>query len=322
MPTDEPSDQELTARAQTGDSTALGLLLARHQAGMRAVALSMLGFGPDAEDAVQDACLIALRRIGDVRDPSAVGSWLRTIVRNACRMRLRVPDELPLGDFPDIPAAVPTPEEVLDGHGLRDWIGKALGELPEPLQLTLMLRHFTEINSYEQIGAATGVPVGTVGSRLNQARAKMVQSLLAASDSAQDDATRLTVVRHREGLETLDAAVHGRFAEIVADRWSPDIQLYGGMGERGGRELLLRAMDRDLEAGIRQRLVRTVASRDITIWENDLISPPEDPDHCPPAVTWMLSSESGRIKRLRLFFPVPVRRYLGQPAPSPVARSM
>jgi RNA polymerase sigma-70 factor (ECF subfamily) len=290
---------------------------------MRAVALSLLGFGPDADDAVQEACLIALRRIGDVRDPAAVGAWLRMIVRNACRMRLRVPGELLLGDFPDLPAAIPTPEEVVDGHGMRDWICQAIAELPEPLQLTLMLRHFTEINSYEQIGAATGVPVGTVGSRLNQARTKMVQALLATSDSAHDDAARLTAARHREGVETLDAAVHDRFADVVTDRWSPDIELYGGMGERGGRDLLLRSMDRDLEAGIRQRLVRTVASRDITIWENDLISPPEDPEHCPPAVVWMLSLRGGWIQRLRLFFPVQVRRYLGQPVPArPAAPSM
>ena len=78
----------------------------------------------------------------------------------------------------------------------------------------------------------------------------------------------------------------GRFADIVTDRRSADAELYGGMGEHGGRDLLLRAMDRDLDAGIRQRLVRTVASHDVTIWENELISPPEDPEHCPPAVVW------------------------------------
>jgi RNA polymerase sigma-70 factor (ECF subfamily) len=318
LTTDELSDQELAVQAQRGDSTALGLLLARHQAGMRAVALGMLGFGPDADDAVQDACLIALRRIGDVREPSAVGAWLRTIVRNACRMRLRAPRERPLGDDLEVPANIPTPEEVVDGHGLQDWIWQALAGLSEPLQLTLMLRHFTEINSYEQIAAATGVPVGTASSRLNQARAKMVQALLATSDGALNDAAALTAARHREGVETLHAAERGEFSEVVAEWWSPDVQLHGGMGEYGGRNLLLRSMDRDLEAGIRQRLVHTVASRDITIWENEVISPPEDPDHCPPAVVWMLSVHESRIKRLRLFFPAPVRKYLGKPVPHPV----
>ncbi|WP_406319317.1 RNA polymerase sigma factor [Streptomyces sp. NBC_00118] len=49
------------------------------------MALGLPGHGPDAEDAVQDATLTALRRIGDVRDPAAVGAWLRAIVRNIAR---------------------------------------------------------------------------------------------------------------------------------------------------------------------------------------------------------------------------------------------
>jgi hypothetical protein len=47
---------------------ALGLLPARHRADMRAVALSVLGFGSDA---VQDASLAALSRIGDLRERGA-----------------------------------------------------------------------------------------------------------------------------------------------------------------------------------------------------------------------------------------------------------
>jgi RNA polymerase sigma factor (sigma-70 family) len=311
---DGPSDEELTVRAQSGDSSALGLLLARYQGDMRAVALGVLGFGADADDAVQDACLIALRRLADVRDPAAIGPWLRTVTRNASRMRLRqARGELPLEDPESVPAGSPTPEQVVDGHALRDWIWAAMAELPEPLQLTLMLRYFSEAHSYEQIAAATGVPVGTVGSRLNEARAKMAGTLRAASELAHDDAAKLTAARHREGLETLDAAAHGRFADVVADHWSAGVELHGGMGEHGGRDLLLRSMDRDLEAGIRQRLLCTTASRAVTIWENELISPPDDPDHCPPAVTWILSEQGGEVTRLRLFFPVPVLTYLGRP---------
>jgi RNA polymerase sigma-70 factor (ECF subfamily) len=238
-------------------------------------------------------------------------------------MKVRQPTgaELPLDESHDVPSTTPTPEEMLDGHALQDWVWDALRELPESLQLTLMLRHFSEVNSYERIAAATGVPVGTVGSRLNQARAKMTRSLVAAAERAHDDAAGLTAARHREGLETLDAAVEGRFPEVVAEYWSADVEMYGGMGERGGRDLLLRSMDRDLEAGIRQRLVRTVASRNLTIWENDLISPPEDPEHCPPSVAWILSRRGGRIHRLRLVFPTRGPKYLGVPVtswPTPV----
>ncbi|MGW7048925.1 RNA polymerase sigma factor [Streptomyces avermitilis] len=84
-----PSDTELLRAARDGDVTAVGALIQRHRVGMRAVALSLLGNRPDAEDAVRDASLIALRRIGDVRQPESVGAWLRVIVRNVSRSRLR-----------------------------------------------------------------------------------------------------------------------------------------------------------------------------------------------------------------------------------------
>lgn len=84
-------DAALTLAAQAGDVASLGLLLERHRAGMRAVAVSVLGPGPDVDDVVQDAALTALRRVGDVRDPEAVGPWLRMIVRNHARSLLREP---------------------------------------------------------------------------------------------------------------------------------------------------------------------------------------------------------------------------------------
>ena len=76
------------------------MLFERHRARLHAVAAGMLGHGPDAEDAVQDAIVIAMRRIGDLREPAAAGGWLATIVVNVCRARLRrPPHELPTADI-------------------------------------------------------------------------------------------------------------------------------------------------------------------------------------------------------------------------------
>jgi len=110
---------------------------------MRAVALGVLGYGPDAEDAVQDAMLVALRRIDEVRDPAAVGPWLRTIVRNNCRMRLRASRPVPVADPAALlpPTGEPTPDELLEARAQRDWIWHALGELSEPDRLVTLLRY-------------------------------------------------------------------------------------------------------------------------------------------------------------------------------------
>jgi RNA polymerase sigma factor (sigma-70 family) len=159
-------DIELTRAAQAGDVTALGLLLEEHRAGMRAVALGVLGSGPDVDDVVQDAAVVALVRIADLRDPGAVGQWLRMIVRNRCRMLLR--DTVPVRPLDALhPADLdPGPEELLDRHAMQDWVWEAVEELPDTLRLPLVLRHFTEgVTAYDRIAQCHAVhrPEQTAG---------------------------------------------------------------------------------------------------------------------------------------------------------------
>lgn len=63
---------------------------------------------------------------------------------------------------------------------------------------------------------------------------------------------------------------------------------------------MVAAMDRDFTAGVRHELVDVVASRNHIVWEDRLINPPDDPNHCPPSVVWVLRLESDRASTLRL----------------------
>ena len=74
------SDRQLLKAALRGEPGGIGALIQRHRASMYAVAFSVLGRRPEAEDAVQDAILVALARLGELREPEAVGPWLRAIV--------------------------------------------------------------------------------------------------------------------------------------------------------------------------------------------------------------------------------------------------
>ncbi|MFE3270732.1 sigma-70 family RNA polymerase sigma factor [Streptomyces sp. NPDC059215] len=301
-------DAALTRAAQAGEIAALGLLLERHRAGMRAVALSILGPGPDVDDVVQDAALTALRRVRDVRDPAAVGAWLRMIVRNACRSLLRsaVPSR-PIEDLP-MPATDDDPQRWLERHTTRDWIWAAVEELSPTLRLPLVLRHFsTTVNSYERIADACGVPVGTVRSRLSQGRARLATALAATADTAHGDTARRVRASREEAHETLAAAESGHFGALMAERWSAGITLFRGSEPVGDRSVLERGMDSDLDAGVRQRLVHAVAGDSLTLWEMDLLSPTDDPGHCPPSVAWLMTlDDGGRPHRLRLLHPRPV----------------
>ncbi|MGW0950136.1 RNA polymerase sigma factor [Streptomyces sp. NPDC002623] len=310
-PLDPPTDEELTRRAQAGEPGSLGLLLARHQAPMRAVALSLLGYGPDAEDAMQDAALTALRRIGDVRDPAAVGAWLRAIVRNSARMRLRATRETPGLDGLDhlypCDHEPSHPERVVERHAMRDWIWDAVEELPEQQRLVLMLRHFSGITSYQEIAATCEIPVGTVRSRLNQARAKLSQVLLSTAARAHDDASALTEDSRQEALATLEGAARGSLTREIAELWPAETELVGVLSRPGERTHPVPAMRQNREAGVRQHLRHVVASRDITIWEMDVTNPAGAVKPCPPTLAWLMIRSDRRVRTLRVVFPEPTR---------------
>jgi len=295
-------DAALTLAAQSGDVSALGLLLERHRPGMRAVALSLLGPGPDIDDVLQEAALVALRRIVDVRDPEAVGPWLRMIVRNSCRTLLRSARRVEPMEAVPLPASGATPEQVLHNHALRDWVWEAVEALSPTLRLALVLRYFsTGVTSYQQIAEACAVPVSTVRSRLNQARGALAQALTATAASAHDDMNRRTEASWHEVRETLAAAERGGFGAVVKDRYSPEVSLLAGGQRLGGAGLLLSGMEGDLSAGVRQRPLHVVAGRSLVVWEMELVSPPDDPDHCPPGVAWIMSLEGGRFDRVSLY---------------------
>ncbi|MEU8973423.1 sigma-70 family RNA polymerase sigma factor [Streptomyces monashensis] len=302
-----PTDAELTRGAQAGDTSALGLLLARHQAPMRAVALSLLGCGPDAEDAVQDAALTALRRIGDVRDPAAVGAWLRAIVRNAARMRLRDARETPgldgLGELRPGEHGPSYPERLIDRHAMRDWIWDAVEELPPQQRLVLMLRHFSGITSYQEIAAVCEVPLGTVRSRLSQARAKMAQVLMTTAEQAHADASALAEESRHEAVATLAAAERGALPPEISELWPAEAEMVGRFGTPEGRIHPGPVMRRVLDKGVRQQVRHVVASSDITIWEMDVTNPADSADPCPPTLAWLMFRRDRRVRSLRVVFP-------------------
>ncbi|WUJ69667.1 sigma-70 family RNA polymerase sigma factor [Kribbella soli] len=300
-----PQDSELLRAANSGDAGALGLLLARHRAGMQAVAVSVLGHSHDAEDAVQEAAMIALRRVGDVRDPDAVGPWLKMVVRNVCRARLRKTSAVPVAEPATVARldVVPDPAEILDQHALRDWVWTALEDLTPGLRLVTLLRYFTDVTSYEEIAALCDLPIGTVRSRLHQARAKLTDALLNSADGAYDDVATVTALHRELAEDFMESGRRGQLAAAIADRWSSEAQVLWPTGKRTDIGYLPEAFDRDVSDGVRQEVVNVVASREVVIWEAALISPPEDPTHCPPSVVWVHHLDQDRVGKVRLYHP-------------------
>jgi RNA polymerase sigma factor (sigma-70 family) len=312
------SDAELVRIAQRGDATSLGVLLERHRAPLYALALRFLGSGPDAQDAVQDTFLIALRIIDRLREPEAVCGWLRGILRNVCLRRLRersqgeillVEEELSRSSVGEgfSEASV---EETIDRMAMREWVWSALGELPENLQVTAMLRYFGGHSSYEEISATLGVPMGTVKSRLNMAKLKLAEALLETASLEHDETRRLVEARANFFEAAYMQYNRSEGYDILASDFSEELtfSLSNGRVFTRGYEFMIKDMDRDLELGVKFHPKEVISSKDVAVIECDLDSPPDDPDHCPPAISQVAVYRDGKIHRLHWYLPPrPVR---------------
>ena len=130
----------------------------------------MLGPGPDAEDAAQDAAIRAWRRRATCHDAPA--AWVRAIARNeALRIAGRRRAEAPLDE------AMP----VADTHGTGDEhdVRVAIRALEASDRLLLLLRYWGDLTQPE-VARATALPEGTVKVRLHRARERLRATLGAA----------------------------------------------------------------------------------------------------------------------------------------------
>lgn len=297
----EPSDGELVLQARAGDSPAFAVLLARHRAAMHAVAVARLGPGPDVEDVVQDASLVALTSLQRLRDPALARSWLTGITRNVCRDRTRAAHRV---ELPDIADEAPGPEERLERLATRDWVWGALNALSEPLHHVVLLRYFSSARSYESIAKALGVPVGTVRSRLSNARRILAVQLHNLASSASPDHGALE--RDRTALFAGITEQYNGGAELALLKTAllPDARLTaaGTPDVILGRDTIVRDISQDIAAGVRLRLLNVIAGGNLTIVEGAFTNPADDPDHCPPLTTQVFAHRGAEIAALHLHY--------------------
>jgi RNA polymerase sigma factor (sigma-70 family) len=299
-----PSDAELVAHAQCGNAEALGLLLERHRAGVTAVAVGLVGHGPNVEDVVHETFLVALTAIDKVRNPDSAGPWLMGITRNLCLQRLRRAREVPFGTLESVYREKDHAQsfELIDRLAVRDWVWSALDLLTEPLRLAVILRHFSRANSYRDIAAICGVPLGTVRSRLSQARAKLAEALRDQAARADGDHFALTTIRRRQ-FEEAYAGYNCGEGDLYLAPLDADVEVRAWGETVHGLDAMVEAVAEDMTAGVKLHVENLVASRSITVLEGTFENPMHDPEHCPPATTQVYLHDGDGIRAIRLHFP-------------------
>lgn len=150
-----------------------------------------------SEDVVQDAMVRAFRAFGSFRG-SSPRAWLFAIVRNCCRtaqagrvgaMSLVVHEsslsEDVVAQIADHADPSPNPEEEAFRKADIASVRSAIEAIPEPFREVIVLRELEEL-SYAEIAEVTGVPIGTVMSRLARGRAMLAKELLPKAEAADE----------------------------------------------------------------------------------------------------------------------------------------
>lgn len=195
----EFTDLEIARRVAAGDVPAFELLMRRCNRMMFRAARAILGNDADAEEAVQEAYLLAYRSIGAFRGDARLSTWLVRIVANEALARRRKDQRraviVPIrGDLElqDIDAEV----EMRSADGPQDRAGRAemrrlleakIDALPEEFRAVFVLRALEEL-SVEETAAALGIAAATVRTRFFRARSRLREALSQEVDVALDDA--------------------------------------------------------------------------------------------------------------------------------------
>lgn len=196
---DREADAELAARAAAGDAQAFEAIMRRNNQLLFRTARSILKNDAEAEDAVQDAYLLAYRALDSFRAEARLSTWLVRIVANEAfgRLRRRGAEVVSLDTVME-PASSATeafmdqhpegqPERAAERKELRQLIEARIDRLPDAFRAVFVLRGVQEM-SVEETSLALGIPEETVRTRFFRARGLMRQGLSRDLDLACGEA--------------------------------------------------------------------------------------------------------------------------------------
>jgi RNA polymerase sigma-70 factor, ECF subfamily len=183
--------------AESSRSASSAELFGSHHARIRRYVLSIVHDPDEADDLTQDVFLHAHRRLGSLRDPDAVTSWLYRIATHICYDRFRQRSRRPIsGTFdPSGPGEAhlvaagdtePTLGRVIEQAEMSGCVRGYLDELPDDYRTAILLHDLEGVPNPE-IAEMLGISVHLVKIRVHRARARLEAALAAHCDFSHDD---------------------------------------------------------------------------------------------------------------------------------------
>ena len=168
---DQLPDLELMKKVQEGDMVSYTTLVNRYKDRLFNLLLRMISSEEEANDLLQETFVRVWQHKMSYDFRYAFSTWIYTIALNLARNELRRRKKFKFFDILDFADRLPAEEKKkTESPKLKDLLDKEIKRLPEKYKTAFILRDVDSL-SYEEIAQVLSIPLGTVKSRVNRARA-------------------------------------------------------------------------------------------------------------------------------------------------------
>ncbi len=185
---DETTEARFIERLIARDERAFNELVQAYEQRVFRLLLRMLGRRDEAEDMAQEVFVQVFKAIGTFRGDSRLSTWIYRIAVNLCKNRMKYlsrrhsteqdelepsAERLPLNEAKGVTYGETTrPDQLVEGFQLERVVQGCIAELDPDFREVLVLRDVEDL-TYDELCEVTGLPEGTVKSRLHRARAML-----------------------------------------------------------------------------------------------------------------------------------------------------
>ena len=199
----EGYEEQLVERLKRRDEAAFSELVRLYQTRIFRLVLRMLGDRAEAEDVAQEVFITVFKAIDSFRGDSKLSTWMYRVATNHCKNRIKYLDRRARGKKQELDelaehgtlesasmsssSQIARPDQQVEANQIELIVRAAIGELDEDQRELVILRDVENL-SYEEIQQITGLPEGTVKSRLHRARLALAKAVAKATGDRRSSA--------------------------------------------------------------------------------------------------------------------------------------
>jgi RNA polymerase sigma-70 factor (ECF subfamily) len=185
---EDQAERKFVERLAMRDERAFNELVELYEARVFRLVFRMLGRRDEAEDMAQEVFVQVFKAVGTFRGDSKLSTWIYRVTINLCKNRMkylsrrhaRAEEELepaaeqaPLDQAKGVTlGSVDQPDRMVEGFQVERLVQSCIAEMDADFREVLILRDVEDL-SYDELSQITGLPEGTVKSRLHRARAML-----------------------------------------------------------------------------------------------------------------------------------------------------